>query len=107
MRYASVEGPLLVGGLPPPLKSGPVAGACSVVRSADGNYEVSYKPNVVIQNTGKIMWIPIAIYKSSCVINVQYFPFDEQKCEMVFGSWTFNADQVTLGWYEGEPKVRI
>jgi len=76
------------------------------VYSADGNYEVSYKPNVVIQNTGKVLWIPIAIYKSSCIINVQYFPFDEQKCEMVFGSWTFNADQVTLGWYEGEPKVR-
>jgi len=77
------------------------------VYSADGNYEVSYKPNVVLHNTGKILWIPIAIYKSSCIINVQYFPFDEQTCEMVFGSWTFDADQVTLGWYEGEPKVRL
>ena len=67
---------------------------------------MSYKPNVVIYNTGKILWIPIAIYKSSCEINVQYFPFDEQNCGMQFGSWTFNAKQVTLGWYEGEPKVR-
>jgi len=75
--------------------------------SADGKYEVSYKPNVVIYNTGKVMWIPIAIYKSSCVINVQYFPFDEQKCAMVFGSWTFNAEQVTLDWFEGEPKVCV
>ena len=73
--------------------------------SADGKYEVSYQPNVVIYNTGKVLWIPIAIYKSSCIINVQYFPFDEQKCEMVFGSWTFNAKQVELDWYEGERKV--
>ena len=75
------------------------------VYSADGKYEVSYQPNVIIYNTGKVMWIPIAIYKSSCPINVQYFPFDEQKCDMVFGSWTFNAEQVELDWYEGERKV--
>jgi len=77
------------------------------VCSADGNYEVSYKPNVLIFNTGKIDWIPIAIYKSSCIINVQYFPFDEQTCDMEFGSWTFNAEQVTLDWYEGERKVCV
>jgi len=77
------------------------------VCSADGKYEVSYKPNVVIYNDGRILWIPIAIYQSSCVINVKYFPFDEQECQMEFGSWTFNADQVTLGWYEEEPKVRL
>ena len=63
--------------------------------SADGKYEVSYKPNVVIHNDGDVLWIPPAIYRSSCPISVKYFPFDEQKCEMNFGSWTFNADQVT------------
>jgi len=62
--------------------------------SADGKYEVSYKPNVLIHNNGEVQWIPPAIYRSSCPISVKYFPFDEQKCEMKFGSWTFNADQV-------------
>jgi len=64
--------------------------------SADGKYEVSYKPNVVIHNDGDVLWIPPAIYRSSCPISVRYFPFDEQECEMKFGSWTFNSDQVTL-----------
>lgn len=64
--------------------------------SADGKYEVSYKPNVVISSDGSVMWIPPAIYRSSCTINVKYFPFDQQTCEMKFGSWTFNGDQVTL-----------
>ncbi|ESO00201.1 hypothetical protein HELRODRAFT_176037 [Helobdella robusta] len=63
------------------------------MNSADGRYEVSYKPNVVIFSSGEILWIPPAIYKSSCTINVQYFPFDEQRCLMKFGSWTFNGDQ--------------
>jgi nicotinic acetylcholine receptor, invertebrate len=66
----------------------------SFASSADGKYEVSYKPNVVIHSEGDVLWIPPAIYKSSCTIDVKYFPFDEQSCEMKFGSWTFNGDQV-------------
>jgi len=67
-------------------------------QSADGKYEVSYKPNVIIFDSGKVLWIPPAIYKSSCTINVEYFPFDQQTCEMKLGSWTFNSDQVT-DWF--------
>ena len=75
--------------------------------SADGKYEVSYKPNVVIYSEGLVLWIPPAIYKSSCTIDVRYFPFDEQNCNMKFGSWTFNGNQVDLGWYEGSNKVDL
>ncbi|OAF71703.1 hypothetical protein A3Q56_00539 [Intoshia linei] len=56
--------------------------------NADGIYEVSYKPNVVIYHNGDVLWIPPAIYKSSCIIEVEYFPFDEQECEMNFGRKT-------------------
>nr|AWJ68152.1 putative nicotinic acetylcholine receptor 1 [Hirudo verbana] len=75
--------------------------------NADGKYEVSYKPNVVIFSNGEVMWIPPAIFKSSCTIDVKYFPFDQQRCEMKFGSWTFNGDQVVLDWYEGQEKVDL
>ncbi|CAE1231454.1 CHRNN [Acanthosepion pharaonis] len=46
--------------------------------NADGNYEVSYKPNAVIDFGSNITWIPPAIYQSSCTIDVEYFPFDQQ-----------------------------
>ncbi|XP_054160308.1 acetylcholine receptor subunit beta-like 1 [Oppia nitens] len=68
--------------------------------NADGNYEVRYKSNVLIYPSGSLMWVPPAIYQSSCQIDVTYFPFDEQKCVMKFGSWTFNGDQVSLKLYQ-------
>ena len=41
-------------------------------------------------------WIPATIYKSSCTIDVNYFPFDEQRCVMSYGSWTYNGDEVKI-----------
>ncbi|CAJ0569485.1 unnamed protein product, partial [Mesorhabditis spiculigera] len=57
---------------------------------------VSFMCNVVIENNGSMLWVPPAIYKSSCGIDVEYFPFDEQICYMRFGSWTYNAQEVVL-----------
>lgn len=65
--------------------------------SADGNYEVRFKSNTLLSYNGELFWLPPAIYQSSCQIDVTYFPFDQQRCVMKFGSWTFNGDQVYLG----------
>ena len=62
--------------------------------SADGNYEVTIMTKAVLHYSGKVMWNPPAIYKSSCEIDVEFFPFDEQKCFMKFGSWTYDGYMV-------------
>ena len=46
--------------------------------------------------TGEVVWKPPAIYKSSCKIDVEWFPFDEQSCDMKFGSWTYDGHQLDL-----------
>ena len=48
--------------------------------------------------TGDVAWKPPAIYHSSCEMDVEYFPFDEQTCVMKFGSWTYDGFQVRSIW---------
>jgi len=43
---------------------------------------------------GKVHWEPPAIYKSSCTIDVEFYPFDKQLCTLKFGSWTYDGYQV-------------
>ena len=62
--------------------------------SADGNFEVTLATKATLFHDGLVEWKPPAIYKSSCEIDVEYFPFDEQTCVMKFGSWTYDGFQV-------------
>nr|API81621.1 nicotinic acetylcholine receptor alpha 8 [Cancer borealis] len=64
--------------------------------NADGNYEVTLMTKATLKYTGEVVWRPPAIYKSSCEIDVEWFPFDEQSCNMKFGSWTYDGFQVDL-----------
>ena len=63
--------------------------------SADGNFEVTLATKATLWFNGLVEWKPPAIYKSSCEIDVEYFPFDEQTCVMKFGSWTYDGFQVS------------
>ncbi|KAG9511311.1 Acetylcholine receptor subunit beta-like 1, partial [Fragariocoptes setiger] len=75
--------------------------------NADGNYEVRYKPNVLISQTGRVDWIPPAIYQSTCRIDVTYFPFDRQRCEMIFGSWTYTGNALKLKLLDNKDHVDL
>ncbi|CAI4221452.1 unnamed protein product [Auanema sp. JU1783] len=75
--------------------------------NADGNYEVSFKSNAFVDHHGDVIWVPPAMFKSSCRIDVEWFPFDEQSCTLVFGSWTYNSDEVLLNWYNNIQAVQL
>ncbi|KAK5899920.1 hypothetical protein CesoFtcFv8_009347 [Champsocephalus esox] len=64
--------------------------------NVDGVYEVSFYCNAVVSNTGDIFWLPPAIYKSACAIEVQNFPFDQQNCTLKFRSWTYDHTELDL-----------
>lgn len=65
-----------------------------MIRSADGNFDVTLATKATIYHVGLVEWKPPAIFKSSCEIDVEFFPFDEQTCVLKFGSWTYDGFKV-------------
>ncbi|XP_054851117.1 acetylcholine receptor subunit epsilon isoform X3 [Eublepharis macularius] len=62
----------------------------------DGQFDVAYFSNVLIYPGGSMYWLPPAIFRSTCSIEVTFFPFDWQNCSLVFRSQTYNAREVQL-----------
>ncbi|XP_064613958.1 neuronal acetylcholine receptor subunit alpha-10-like [Liolophura sinensis] len=60
------------------------------------SYMSSISTNVMVSHDGNVTWLSMIIFKSSCMIDVKYFPFDEQKCNMLFASWTYDGYQLNL-----------
>ncbi|XP_040904411.1 neuronal acetylcholine receptor subunit alpha-9-II [Toxotes jaculatrix] len=63
---------------------------------ADDDFSGPMDTNVRLRYNGEITWDAPAITKSSCVVDVSYFPFDSQECNLTFGSWTYNGNQVDI-----------
>jgi hypothetical protein len=49
----------------------------------------------VVRSNGSCNYLPPGIFKSTCKIDITWFPFDDQKCELKFGSWTYDGFQVS------------
>ncbi|XP_028998654.1 neuronal acetylcholine receptor subunit alpha-2-like isoform X2 [Betta splendens] len=64
--------------------------------NADGDFAITHMTKAQLFHTGRVRWVPPAIYKSSCSIDVTFFPFDQQSCKMKFGSWTYDRAKIDL-----------
>lgn len=63
---------------------------------ADERKEEKRDAFLVLSYNGGVQWVPQAIFRSSCGINIMYFPFDVQTCKMKFGSWTYDGNKIDL-----------
>ena len=79
--------------------------------SADEAFDGTYHTNVIVTSEGMCTYIPPGIFKSTCKIDITWFPFDDQvnfvpdilwrifddqDCDMKFGSWTYDGFKVDL-----------
>ena len=57
-----------------------------------------YKFNTKIQffSDGRIQWFAPAQIRTICTIDITYFPFDEQKCLITFGSWSYMKNALDM-----------
>ena len=97
--------------------------------SADEKFDGSFPTNVIVSDTGLCSYLPPGIFKvfsisysviftffagriekfeernfshllkSTCKIDITWFPFDEQSCAMKFGSWTYDGFKVRMTSY--------
>ena len=54
--------------------------------NADTRIENQRDALVVIYSNGEILWVPTSIFRSTCAIDIKFFPVDQQNCSMVFGN---------------------
>ena len=56
----------------------------------------NFDTKVVLESNGKNSWYAPTEIKSICKIDITHFPFDEQKCPLIFGSWTYTGTHLNL-----------
>ena len=54
---------------------------------------------MAVYSNGLVRWIPPAIYRSSCAIDMRNFPFDEQTCHFKVGDGIGDTFSSTVSSY--------
>ena len=49
-----------------------------------------------LDSNGNVFWPPIVKFRSSCKMDITYFPFDDQVCSLKLGSWAYDGFQVDV-----------
>lgn len=68
--------------------------------SADERFDATFHTNIVVNHSGTCSYLPPGIFKSTCHIDVRWFPFDVQRCDLKFGSWTYGGWSLDLKMLE-------
>ena len=60
---------------------------------------------LIIDSSGLVTWTVPLMIKSSCPVDVTYFPYDQQTCEVNFGSWIYDVTKVDLQLLSSSPDL--
>ncbi|EGT50679.1 hypothetical protein CAEBREN_05701 [Caenorhabditis brenneri] len=64
--------------------------------NAHGSPWVSETTQVHVSHEGRVTWQPPVVYDAFCNIDIEWYPYDQQICELKFGSWTYGGSQLNL-----------
>ncbi|XP_062327910.1 neuronal acetylcholine receptor subunit alpha-7-like [Osmerus eperlanus] len=70
--------------------------------SADERFDATFHTNILVNSSGTCSYLPPGIFKSTCYIDVRWFPFDVQSCDLKFGSWTYGGWSLDLQMVEAD-----
>ncbi|CAF3211444.1 unnamed protein product [Rotaria sp. Silwood2] len=62
--------------------------------------------NVIVSYNGTVFWpLPLAQLRTRCRMTIKHFPFDEQTCDMIFGSWSHTSSLIHYRFWEKAPEL--
>uniref|UniRef100_A0A914QNY0 Uncharacterized protein n=1 Tax=Panagrolaimus davidi TaxID=227884 RepID=A0A914QNY0_9BILA len=65
--------------------------------NADSEYSKSVmSTDVIVTYDGNVTWSTAGIYKSSCHLDVRYYPFDQQNCKLKYASWAYDGTKIDI-----------
>ena len=64
--------------------------------SVDRHFEAFKDVGATLFPDGTVYWAYPVISYTSCLIDARLFPFDTQYCDLRFGSWAYNINQLDL-----------
>uniref|UniRef100_A0A914Y959 Uncharacterized protein n=1 Tax=Panagrolaimus superbus TaxID=310955 RepID=A0A914Y959_9BILA len=64
--------------------------------NAHGSPTVHIITKADVYFNGDIIWEPPAVFESVCRIQIDWFPYDIQNCDLKFGSWTYGGYEIDM-----------
>ena len=64
--------------------------------SAESIYQDYDEFQAVLYPDGTVRWEPGGVFKTMCQIDITYYPFDEQRCDLTFGAWSYYTSKMNL-----------
>ncbi|CAJ0943318.1 unnamed protein product, partial [Mesorhabditis belari] len=65
--------------------------------NADSQYTKSVmSTDVVVNFMGNVTYATAGIFKSSCPLDVRFYPFDHQNCTLKFASWAYDGTKIDI-----------
>ncbi|XP_033761551.1 neuronal acetylcholine receptor subunit alpha-6-like [Pecten maximus] len=49
-----------------------------------------------VEYDGYVSWIPFEVFDTKCSIDIKYFPFDRQTCDIILGVWISTVDEIDV-----------
>jgi len=63
--------------------------------------------NPLIYSTGQVLWVPPCQISSHCNFTLDKYPYGEQKCQIKFGSWTYDQELLDLELFGGQQSASL
>ena len=52
--------------------------------------------HIKVNSNGSAFWLPFDVFECSCSLATRHFPFDKQRCELIFSVWTHSTTDVKI-----------